>query len=110
MPRAEKWPWSSLTGRAHQWGLDLLDAWPVPLPADWLERVNGVETAGELVALRQSLRRGAPFGRAAWRQETTQRLGLQSTLKPLGRPRKHQPEVAARMSMFDTSSHRNAPP
>src|SRR5579884_860543 len=110
VPWAEEWPWSSLTRRTHQWGLELLDTWPVPLPTDWLERVNGAETAGELAAWRQSLRRGSPFGTAAWQQETAQRLGLQSTLKPLGRPRKHKPEAAARVSLFDASSHLSDPP
>jgi len=40
--RAEGWLWSSLARRAEGRGLDLLDAWPVPLPGGWLEDVNGV--------------------------------------------------------------------
>jgi putative transposase len=89
--RAEQWPWSSLARRVYRRGLDLLDAWPVPVPEDWQAHVNGAETAGELGALRQSLRRGAPFGTRDWQEQTGRRLGLESTLKPLGRPRKRKP-------------------
>jgi hypothetical protein len=66
----------------------------------------GIETAGELVALR----RGAPFGSAGWREETAKRLGLESTLKPLGRPRKRKPATDASAALFTTSSHQSSPP
>ncbi len=103
--RAEQWPWSSLARRAQGRGLDLLGDWPMPVPPGWLEQVNGAETVGELAALRRSVRRGAPFGSEAWRQETAQRLGLASTLKPLGRPRKGKPATPGNASLFDASSH-----
>lgn len=74
-----------------------------------MEHVNAVETAGELAALRQSLRRGASFGTAAWQRETVQRLGLASTLKPLGRPQKRKAATGTGTSLFDISSHVIAP-
>jgi putative transposase len=37
--QAEDWPWSSLMLR-QTGGLDLLDAMPVALPADWVALVN----------------------------------------------------------------------
>jgi putative transposase len=107
--RAECWPWSSLARRVQGRGLDLLDAWPVPMPANWLEHVNGAETSTELAALRRSLRRGAPYGSALWQEETAQRLGLASTLKPLGRLRKAKPATHGTASLFDTSSHHSDP-
>ena len=103
--RAEEWPWSSLSRRVQGRGHDLLDSWPLPLPLDWLEQVNSVETLGELAALRRSVRRGAPLGTAAWQQKTAKRLGLESTLKPLVRPRKSKPATPTSASLFDTSSH-----
>lgn len=109
VPRAEAWPWSSLARRVEARGLDLLDDWPVPLPLGWPEQVNAVETAGELAALRRSVQRGAPFGTAAWQQETARRLGLESTLQPLGRPRKGKPAPLASPSLFDTYSHFSDP-
>jgi len=108
--RAEGWPWSSLARRVQGRGLDLLDGWPLPLPLGWLEHVNGVETAGELEALRRSVRRGSPFGAVTWQEETAQRLGLESTLKALSRPRKSKPATQSNTSLFDTSSHIIDPP
>ena len=42
----------------------------------------------ELASVRESLRRGSPFGSDDWQREAAERLGLQSTLRPRGRPRK----------------------
>src|SRR5271157_1103572 len=40
----------------------LLAAWPIDMPANWLERVNQTDDAQELEALRRSVQRGRPFG------------------------------------------------
>src|SRR5205823_7101155 len=80
--------WSSLSRRTQHRGTDLLDDWPDSIPPSWLEHVQDVATAGELEALRRSVRRGLPFGTEAWQRETAERLGLQNTLVPRGRPRK----------------------
>lgn len=40
----------------------LLSDEPVAKPTQWTGMVNGVETEGELKALRQSVDRGTPFG------------------------------------------------
>ncbi len=109
VPRAELWPWSSFARRVYGRGLDLLDAWPVPVPADRREQVNGVQTAGELAAVRKAARRGSPFGTTAWQQETARRLGLEGSLKPLDRPRKRTTEVSISAALFDVSSHPNNP-
>lgn len=108
-PRAELWPWSSLARRVQGRGEDLLDAWPVPVPEEWLAHVNGIETAAELALLRRSLRRGAPYGSAEWQQETAGRLGLESTLKPLGRPRKAKTATQDSASLFDAIRHYSDP-
>ena len=89
-PRAEHWRYSSLWHRLR--GDDLatrcLSRWPVAAPADWVRRVNRPLTAGELDALRRSVRRGQPYGSDRWVQRTAGRLGLESSLRPPGRPRK----------------------
>jgi hypothetical protein len=41
----------------------------------------------ELEALRQSVKRSAPYGSAVWMQRTAERLNLLWTLRPRGRPR-----------------------
>jgi putative transposase len=48
----------------------------------------------ELEALRRSVRRGCPSGSEDWQRLTVQRLGLDATLCPLGRPRKQAAAVA----------------
>jgi len=93
---AEDWRWSSLWRRVH--GDDeparFLAGWPLPLPGDWVERVNAPQTEAELEALRRSVRRGCPFGSAGWQQQMAARQGLCHTLRPVGRPRKASPSRA----------------
>ena len=86
---AQQWPWSS----ARPVGEDpaaarFLVPGPVNRPRNWLEWVNEPLRAAELAALRQCVNRRAPFGSAIWVQKAAERLGLQSTLRPRGRPRK----------------------
>ena len=42
----------------------------------------------ELDQIEQSLKRSRPFGAAEWAAGVAKRLGLQSALAPIGRPRK----------------------
>jgi putative transposase len=86
--RAGQWRWSSLWCREHGDPIAVLDEGPIILPRDWLQHVQLPETEAELAALRQSVVRGLPFGHELWQQRTAKRLGLQSTLRPRGRPAK----------------------
>ncbi len=89
--RAEDWPWGSLAWRgAAAAGPVPLSAWPVGLPADWADLVNRPQSAAELAALRHSVARGTPYGAPAWRLATADALGLESTLRPRGRPPKRE--------------------
>lgn len=88
--RAEQWRWSSLWRRV---GGDarhrrILSSWPVPRPRNWQEQVNQPQTEAELAAIRRSVTRGQPYGSATWAQQCAQQLGLESTLRRRGRPRK----------------------
>lgn len=90
--RAERWRWGSLAQSLKEQGLEEtveLSKWPVSRPRDWVELVNAAQTEAELEALRTSVQRGRPFGRADWQHSTAQQLGLEFTLRPRGRPRKH---------------------
>jgi putative transposase len=91
--QAEAWRWSSLWRRLHgdEQPSRLLAPWPLPMPADWVERVNVPQTEAELEAVRGALRRGCPFGAPAWQKRMAFRLGLSHTLRPLGRPKKVPP-------------------
>jgi len=88
--RVEEWRWGSLfrwqrgTAQAAQ----LLAAWPLPRKAGWTDHVKRPQTEVELKALRRSVQRGRPFGDEPWTERIVQRLALETTFRPRGRPRK----------------------
>jgi len=93
--RAEDWRWGSLWRWLQKPKPEpepaLLSAWPIPRLPGWVERVNAPLTAGELTAIRTCAKRGSPFGEASWVESSAKRLGLESTLRPRGRPQVHFP-------------------
>lgn len=90
--RADEWRWSSLwrreSGNAEQ--QKLLAEWPLPIPSRWTGLVNEVQTEAELQALRKCVNRGQPFGPESWIDQCVRKLGLESTIRPRGRPRSVQ--------------------
>jgi len=92
--RAEDWRWSSLAVRrmtpaeAKRKEVPKLSDWPADRPRDWLRVVNKAQSEPEMEALRRAVQRGRPFGSPIWEKQAATRLGLQSTLRPRGRPRK----------------------
>jgi putative transposase len=87
--RAEKWLWSSLAWRLGGKRPEMLADWPVDSPRNWLTLVNRAETEAELQAVRRSIVRGTPYGDDRWTKRVARRLGLESSLRPRGRPRKY---------------------
>jgi putative transposase len=87
--RAEDWRWGSLWRWLQKPEPDprLLSAWPISRLPGWVERVNKPLAERELESVRTSVKRGRPFGEASWIKSSARRLGLQSTLRPRGRPR-----------------------
>jgi putative transposase len=88
--RAEDWAWGSLAWRQRTTVDGLLSSPPVPMPSDWLARVNAPQTAEELAGLRACVNRQRPYGDDAWVESATVALGLESSLRRRGRPRKTQ--------------------
>lgn len=86
--RAEDWVWSSLHPRKEEARPFKLSPWPVDRPRKWIETVNEEMDEETLARLRVSVRKGQPFGGDAWTTRTARRLGLESTLRGPGRPRK----------------------
>jgi putative transposase len=86
---AEQWRWGSLFRwqRASAEDRRLLAAWPLPRQAAWLDHVNAPQTELELMAIRRSVQRGMPLGDPGWTQRMVRKLGLESTLRPRGRPK-----------------------
>ncbi len=85
--RAEHWKWSSLPGWLAADPL-LWRGEPPPRGPDWVERVNQPLSTGDLNRLRESVARERPFGAEAWTLRTARDLGLESTLRGRGRPKK----------------------
>ena len=87
---AEDWPFGSLWIR--QYGSaehrSMISAWPLPRPRKWLQYVNKAESEAELSALRRSCVRGTPYGNPEWAKKTAVELGLESTMRSPGRPKK----------------------
>lgn len=84
--RSQDWEWSSLKPTVRSGPEGLLCEGPVLKPAHWTRHVNAVETEAELKALQNSLARGTPFGDSHWQTKTAVILGLESSLRPRGRP------------------------
>jgi putative transposase len=91
-PRAEQWRWGSLSRWKHGTAKAqaVLTAWPLPRRPGWVEHVNAPQSEAELAALRRCVQRGNPFGEESWCDRIVRRLGLESTLRPQGRPQKHK--------------------
>jgi putative transposase len=85
--RAEDWRWSSLgawlSGAGPLWRGE-----PALRDSGWLARVNEPLSAEDLKRVRRSTERGTPYGGESWTRETAERLGLESCLRPRGRPKK----------------------
>ena len=87
--KPERWPWSSVgqgNGRAGT-SQDRTRA-RSPAVRNWLRSVQQPLTAEELALVRHSVVRGTPFGDPKWQQRIVAKLGLESTMRPRGRPRK----------------------
>lgn len=82
------WRWSSCRWRDR--ADHFLDPSPVQLGRDWNAYVDAPQTSAELAVLRKSIARGAPFDSGTWQRSTADALGLASTLRPRGRPRKNR--------------------
>ena len=87
--RVEEWRWSSLWRREQTRAnaTALLSEWPVARPRGWMKWVSEPQTDMELEALRRAVCRGQPFGSEEWVRRTANRLDLEGTLRPRGRPK-----------------------
>jgi len=86
-PTATQWRWSSHTARtAGSAGLQP-DTSSLSLPEDWTAYVDMLLTAGELEKLQKSVNRQTPFGKEDWQHELCRKMGMESTLRPVGWPK-----------------------
>ena len=64
--------------------------WPIDEPANWLALLQERLPQQELAQIRQSVKRGRPFGDERWVIATARRLWLTHTLRGVGRPPKQE--------------------
>jgi putative transposase len=88
--RAENWAWSSVRWHKGRQRLAWLHEGPVDRGRSWVADVNAAMTGDEEEALRKSVNRGTPWGSPAWQKRIAGRLGIESSLRPRGRPRKER--------------------
>lgn len=84
---AGDWDWSSLAIRKGAESFFELSKGPMKLPARWEKLVNKLQSPKNLEGLQKSFQRGAPFGDTDWQTITARKMKLESTMRPVGRPR-----------------------
>ena len=84
---SEDWPWSSL-GCDQRLTAELLSPWPVDRPGNWRGLVNAPLATPEQDELVTSLKRGRPLGEDKWIRTIIDKMGLEFTINPRGRPKK----------------------
>jgi len=85
---AADWEWSSLACGDSESSTLRLDASPVERPDKWLQLVDEPQSGEELEALRRCSLKSAPYGSQRWAHDTAAQLGLQSSLRGPGRPKR----------------------
>lgn len=85
--KAEGWKWGSAYCIQQKNPDGLLSAGPEPRPDDWMKRVNQPQSEQEVFSMRNCVNRGCPYGSRLWVPQTVKKFGLESTLKPRGRPK-----------------------
>jgi hypothetical protein len=101
--RAQDWLWSSAAKRRA--GLPELDPGPVERSPQWLRYVNQPQTETEVKRMRLSIQRGRPYGEARWMLKAADRMGLESSLRPRGRPRKPLRVIKYAVPFFPRGNH-----
>ena len=81
-----EWPWSSYRESSGEVGRTITVPLPCEPPLDWRNFVKTPLADIEQERIRQCRDRQAPYGASDWVTEICQRLGLESTLRPRGRP------------------------
>ena len=88
--KAENWKWSSVWRRENGTVKQkkILSSWPIPEPRDYLSFINEPQTHEEEESIEKSIQRDRPFGKDIWVDRIVKKLGLESTMRSRGRPKK----------------------
>ena len=88
--KAENWGFSSLARRLSRdtRKKNLLSAWPISEPKDYLSFVNTPQSKEEEENIRASVIRGKPFGTDVWAVKMIKKFKLEATVRSPWRPKK----------------------
>ena len=86
--KAQDYRWGSLYNWVGGDSAIALAPWPLRRLPNWANRVNQAMTKKQQEAFTRSINHGVPFGSEQWTTATVKRLGLESTIRARGRPRK----------------------
>ncbi len=84
--RAEDWQWGSLGWRRSAIPPLALAAPPISLPPYWRQLVNEPQTAAEIAEIRACANRQRPYGDDDWVRKQVSELGLEQSVRRVGRP------------------------
>lgn len=84
---AKDWPWSSCWERITG-NHSFIEQSLITLPEDWNKYISRNLSQKELENTRRSVVRQTPYGSPEWQQEMVKKIGIESTLRPRGRPKK----------------------
>ena len=87
--RAQDWEWSSAYARMYgsKEQKKLLSPWPAPAPEHYLRWLNQPQAKEEIENTRYAVKRSRPYGSEWWVQRAVAKFGLESTMRPRGRPK-----------------------
>jgi len=89
--KAQKWHWSSLWIREQGSNelKKLLSPWPIHPNKDYSKLINKTQDKEEEKEIVKSIIKSRPLGKEPWVKTIAKRLGLESSLKNPGRPKKN---------------------
>ena len=82
------WKWSSVLNSDHTMSQTFLSESPVTKPSDWARIVDEPQDEDTVAALRHCSFKCAPFGSDTWVLSMADELGLTSSLRGPGRPKR----------------------
>ncbi len=88
--KAQDWQWGSLWRRefGSKEEKSIMASWPIPPKKDYLKVINSPLEKEIIKDIRKSVEKSSPFGSVEWIAKMAEKLGLKSTLRGRGRPRK----------------------
>ncbi len=85
---AKNWSWSSHKEVIGEKPRTLVDKVSIELPLEWDRYVDEPLTQSELNMIHRSVNRQSPYGTSEWELQVSREFGLESTIRPRGRPKK----------------------